>query len=308
MQIFKRVVIFLMLISFLSLAVTGIIKFPKTHKYFDFVYESVPAYGLSQVHDWSGVVLVVLVVIHLIMKREWFFKNSPANQERSRRTSKWAFIILILVVIGAGAYYSVGLIGSRRAVDLAAVEISEYQGEKLGSLKDIPAYAVKGIQHLDRNQYELELAGLIEHPVRYGYADLLEFQSYQKVVQLNCVGGWSVKALWKGILVRDLFQGLGIRPEANTVIFYAADGYSTSFPLDYILDKDIIMAYNLNGVELPEGLGFPFQLVAEEKWGYKWIKWITKIEISDNPDYKGFWESRGYDNKGDLTGPRTRQK
>ncbi|VVB61256.1 Oxidoreductase molybdopterin binding domain protein [uncultured archaeon] len=46
--------------------------------------------------------------------------------------------------------------------------------------------------------------------------------------------------------------------------------------------------------------GFPFQLVAESKRGYKWIKWVTEIELSDNLNYKGYWESRGYSNSGDL--------
>jgi len=41
-------------------------------------------------------------------------------------------------------------------------------------------------------------------------------------------------------------------------------------------------------------------LVAESKWGYKWIKWVTKIEIFDDETFRGFWESRGYANEGDL--------
>ena len=90
------------------------------------------------------------------------------------------------------------------------------------------------------------------------------------------------------------------RPEARVVIFHAHDGYTTSFPLDYIMDNDIIMACKMNGVVLPPERGFPFQLVAESKWGYKWIKWIDRIELSDDVDYEGFWESRGYSNTGDL--------
>jgi DMSO/TMAO reductase YedYZ molybdopterin-dependent catalytic subunit len=40
--------------------------------------------------------------------------------------------------------------------------------------------------------------------------------------------------------------------------------------------------------------------VAESKWGYKWIKWITEIELSDDVNYRGYWESRGFSNEGDL--------
>ena len=62
----------------------------------------------------------------------------------------------------------------------------------------------------------------------------------------------------------------------------------------------ILLAYKMNGVVLPPERGVPFQLAAESKWGYKWIKWITRIEISDDADYEGYWESRGYSNDADL--------
>jgi len=64
------------------------------------------------------------------------------------------------------------------------------------------------------------------------------------------------------------------------------------------------MANKMNGVVLPPERGFPFQLVAEQKWGYKWIKWITQIELSSDTNYKGFWESRGYNNDGSLNGSK----
>ena len=56
----------------------------------------------------------------------------------------------------------------------------------------------------------------------------------------------------------------------------------------------------MNGVTLTPTAGFPFMLVAEDKYGYKWIKWITEIKFSSNNDYKGYWESRGYDNNGNV--------
>lgn len=74
------------------------------------------------------------------------------------------------------------------------------------------------------------------------------------------------------------------------------DGYSTSLFLDYLYDNDIILAHKMNGVTIPPELGFPFQLVAEGKWGYKWIKWTHEIEVSGDILYEGYWESRGFSN------------
>jgi len=101
-------------------------------------------------------------------------------------------------------------------------------------------------------------------------------------------------------LVRELIEKSSPLPSTKVVIFHAYDGYTTSLPFDYIMNNDIIMAYKMNEINLPPERGFPFQLVAESKWGYKWIKWITEIELSDDVNYRGYWESRGYSNTADL--------
>ena len=87
-----------------------------------------------------------------------------------------------------------------------------------------------------------------------------------------------------------------VKDSANMVIFYAVDGYSTSLPLQTVLDRNMLLAYKMNDVVLPPERGFPFQLVAEDKLGYKWAKWITRIELSDDVNYRGYWEQRGFDN------------
>lgn len=168
-------------------------------------------------------------------------------------------------------------------------------------MSDFRENSIQGPQYIDNATYRLTITGLVNKTVEYTYAEIISrFQKYKKVVTLYCVEGWSVKILWEGFLVKDLLQEAGIDPRTQVVIFRAYDGYSTSLPLDYLLSKDILMAYKMNDVVLPPERGFPFQLVAESKYGYKWIKWITEIELSDNVNYTGYWESRGYPNDADL--------
>ncbi len=62
---------------------------------------------------------------------------------------------------------------------------------------------------------------------------------------------------------------------------------------------DVMLAAKINGRTLDANRGFPFQVVAEAKLGYKWVKWLTQIELSDKP-FKGYWEQRGYDNDADV--------
>jgi len=187
---------------------------------------------------------------------------------------------------------------------LRPVEIREYEGQKLSSISDFRENSIKGTQSIDNESYRLVVTGLVNNEMEYTYDDVINnHQLFEKVVTLHCVEGWDVTILWEGVLVKDLIEEAGVDSKAKVVIFYAYDGYSTSLPLDYVVDNDILMAYKMNDVVLPPERGFPFQLVAESKLGYKWIKWITEIELSDDVNYRGYWESRGFSNDADL-GPR----
>lgn len=298
----RRLLFFLMLIVFVAQSLTGIIKFPELQRFFSFIFAYIPASTVTYFHDWTGIVLIILIIIHLVLNRQRFFGEW---QKKGRLLLKNKSIIIsmaaLLIVL---AIFFIGLFGKNQPLKLSSVEVSNYKGEKLGSINDFRENSIKGPQNVDKNSYGLKITGLVNKEISYKYNDVLKFQKYQKVVQLNCVEGWSVKVLWEGILVKDLLKGSLIKPQAKTIIFYAADGYSTSFPLDYIMNNDIMMAYKMNNVILPPERGFPFQLVAEQKWGYKWIKWITKIELSDNTNYQGYWEQRGYNNNGDLNGSK----
>ena len=187
---------------------------------------------------------------------------------------------------------------------LESVEIREYEGIDLSSIDAFKENSIKGPQYIDAENYTLKVSGLVENELELTYDEAVNsYRRFEKVVTLYCVEGWSATILWEGILVKDLIKEAGVDPSATTVIFYAYDNYSTSLPLNYIIDNNIIMAYKMNNVTLPPESGFPFQLVAESKWGYKWIKWITTIELSSNSGYLGYWESRGYSNWADLSEP-----
>jgi len=206
-------------------------------------------------------------------------------------------VIIIAFIAGLVAFGP----GNGKVEELEGVEVREYQGENLSSINDFRENSIKGPQQVDIENYRLEITGLAEKPAGYTYDEVIgDFDNYKKVVRLNCVEGWAVNILWEGVLVRDILQQAGPLPEARTVIFHAYDGYTTSFPIEYIMGNDILMAHKMNDVTIPPERGFPFELVAESKWGYKWVKWITKIELSDDVNYQGYWESRGYSDEADL--------
>jgi DMSO/TMAO reductase YedYZ molybdopterin-dependent catalytic subunit len=219
-----------------------------------------------------------------------------------------AVIILLAVIFIPGIFP--GNFRSPAAGDpapLAEVEVRSYHGEDLSAITDFHENSIRGPQHINISDYRLTITGMTKNTRVFSYDEVrFGFPRYSKVTTIYCVEGWDVRLLWEGVLVRDVIAAAGADPRANTVVFVARDGYTTSFPLEYLMNNNILMAYKMNNVTLPAERGFPFELVAEDKWGYKWIKWIEKIELIDDPSYRGYWEQRGYSNAGDLNGSKFR--
>jgi DMSO/TMAO reductase YedYZ molybdopterin-dependent catalytic subunit len=185
---------------------------------------------------------------------------------------------------------------------LPEVEAGEYQGVKLASIRDQGNNAIAGTQYINRSSYRLKVTGLVDSELNMSYDQLLGLPAYSELVYMPCVEGWGFDAKWTGFRVTDLLDKAGVQSGAKYAVFYTVEGYSTGLPLDYLRNESILMAYGLNDLTLPPDRGFPFQLVAKHKYGYKWAKWITAIDVTDK-DVRGYWESRGYSNGADAGGP-----
>jgi DMSO/TMAO reductase YedYZ molybdopterin-dependent catalytic subunit len=117
--------------------------------------------------------------------------------------------------------------------------------------------------------------------------------------------GYEGTGEWTGVPLSYLLEQAGYSQNTLSVVFYAADEYSSSISLEKALLEDTILAYKMNGVTLPAEHGYPVRLVAPHKVGYKWVKWIVKIELVDYV-YEGYWESRGYSNIGNAPNAKSK--
>jgi DMSO/TMAO reductase YedYZ molybdopterin-dependent catalytic subunit len=182
-------------------------------------------------------------------------------------------------------------------------EITQYQNQTLSQINAVYQNAIAGTQNINQASYRLSIDGLVNQPLKYTYDQVVhDHQSIQKVVTLNCVEGWSATILWEGIQVNDLLKEAGVNSQATVVIFHASDGYTTALPLDYIVQNHIMIAYKMNNVTLTPQIGWPFMVVAQDQYGYKWAKWLTEIEVSSDTGYLGYWERQGYPNNANVGG------
>src|SRR5665647_628521 len=190
-------------------------------------------------------------------------------------------------------------------------EVGAYQGQSLTPVSvyiqyliSHPDVAIAGTQHIDRETYRLAITGLVNNTLNYTYDSVVNnFNSTLQVGTLPCVEGWSVTLLWEGVPITDLLQQAGVSPNANTLIFLASDGYSSSLPLEYVTQNNIMIAYKMNNLTLTDQTGWPLFLVAQNQYGYKWVEWLTEINVSNDTNYLGYWESRGYPNDATVGSP-----
>lgn len=182
-------------------------------------------------------------------------------------------------------------------------ELTGYQGVALGSVNDFQENSIGGVRKVDLKKYRLKIDGLVGKPLSFTYQELKIIPHRKRLVTVHCVEGWKVTVLWEGIPISELIKRAGVNPKVNTVIFHGVDGYTTSLDYKTVADKNMLLADSANGISLPAKLGFPLILVAEEKWGYKWARWIERIHFSDKAGFRGYWEQRGFNQEGDVSGP-----
>jgi DMSO/TMAO reductase YedYZ molybdopterin-dependent catalytic subunit len=216
-------------------------------------------------------------------------------------------IRIIIVIVFVAAFLACLACNRPAPVPSATgeVEATEFLGKKLTPISEQRNNALAGTQYIDKATYVLTVDGLVDKPLSLSYNDLAAYPQISKLTDLNCVEGWFFVAKWTGPALNSIFRDARVKPEAKIAIFHSADvgaGYS-SLDLSYITQSNIIIALKLNDITLPADRGFPFQVVAESKYGYKWAKWITRIELSADTNFRGYWETYGYNNNADINGP-----
>jgi DMSO/TMAO reductase YedYZ molybdopterin-dependent catalytic subunit len=156
--------------------------------------------------------------------------------------------------------------------------------------------------------WKLEVGGLVEHPLSLSLAELRAMPSRTQITRHDCVEGWSAIGQWTGVPLASVLARAVLRPDAKFVVFYCADPmdgtpesrYYESIGLDDALHAQTILAYGLNGRDLPVANGAPLRLRVERQLGYKMAKYVMRIEAVASFAHigggrGGYWEDQGYE-------------
>lgn len=130
--------------------------------------------------------------------------------------------------------------------------------------------------------WNLPVDGLVEHPYAFSLAELKSFPSRTQITQHICEQGWSAIVEWTGVSLSYVLRAAGIRREAKYVVFYAVDGWWDSLDMADAWHPQTLLAYGMNGRSLPIPHGAPVRLRVERQLGYKSLKYLSQITVTDS--------------------------
>jgi DMSO/TMAO reductase YedYZ molybdopterin-dependent catalytic subunit len=152
---------------------------------------------------------------------------------------------------------------------------------------------------LTSQNWTLNVYGAVAAPTTFSYADLLALPQVEIECDIHCVTSWSKTGLhWKGVAFRTIRDI--VRPDGNVrfVVMECEQGFTTSLPIEALLDPDVLMAHTVESGPLPPEHGGPVRMLVPKRYFYKSAKWLRGLKLVHD-DEPGFWEVRGYSNIAD---------
>lgn len=138
------------------------------------------------------------------------------------------------------------------------------------------------LQRNDFADWTLSVEGRVQKPGNYSLASLQQLPARTQITRHTCEEGWTAIAEWTGVQLAQLLQTVGILPSARFINFYAYDGYIDSIDLLDAFHPQTILAWQMNGKSLPLQHGAPLRLRVETQIGYKSVKYLQRIVVTDD--------------------------
>jgi len=175
-----------------------------------------------------------------------------------------------------------------------AREFAESQISKIPVANDIPppTEAFQRLQAGGFADWRLSVTGMVDRPASFSLPQLKSYPSRSQVTQLACEEGWSYIAEWIGVPLSHLLELVGIQPKAKYVVYSSIDpDWWDSLDMADASHPQTFLVYAMNGGDLPVSNGGPLRMRVPRQLGYKSVKFITGLTVTDS--LKGFGQGLG---------------
>ncbi len=165
--------------------------------------------------------------------------------------------------------------------------------------KEWPVLHYGSVPEIRLSSWSLRVFGLVRNPLELNYTDVLALPQTEVKSDVHCVTHWTLlDSTWQGVSFAEIARRAEPLPSARYVMAHCERGYTTSLPLDVLMDDDVLLCTKRNGQDLTPEHGWPLRLLVPKKYFWKSAKWLRGLEFMAD-DRLGFWEQAGYHNDAD---------
>ncbi len=225
-------------------------------------------------HIYIGALMLPILIWHAIYHTRGFPLKFWADRRTFLRFAGLAVAGAVLWRLTETASAAGGLPGAKRRFT-GSYEARSYSGNAF----PLTSWLNDNPQPIAVRDWRLRISGAVAQPVSLRYDDLTErIERVSAEATLDCTGGWHSTQIWSGVSLSDLLRQAQPTDAAASVTVRSITGYYRKFSMAEA--DEYIVATHVGGETLSHGHGFPIRLVAHDKRGFEWVKWVTDIEVN----------------------------
>jgi DMSO/TMAO reductase YedYZ molybdopterin-dependent catalytic subunit len=248
---------------------------------------SLPSLGSVTVltlHVWLGLALLPILAVHLLPKRWRLLRPRLVGPDRAPSAASFGRVrisrrsVLAGLAFGGTAAFA---FGAANVAERLAGGARRFTGSRLlasGGVPPATTFFGEAVPSFDPAGWQLSVAGRLGHPSILSLDDLRALGETQVTAILDCTSGWAIESAWRGVTVAAVLEASGVMPTASTIEVRSLTGWGASFPLGDA--GGLLLATGVAGGDLPLANGAPLRLVAPNRRGLDWVKWVAEIRVS----------------------------
>ncbi|NLV01622.1 molybdopterin-dependent oxidoreductase [Haloferax volcanii] len=228
---------------------------------------------LLNVHIGFGLLVVPVLFFHL---RARFRPPRPVDFAERRRALQYGAIL----VFGAATYRATETVGALRGVGRRFTGSRPLPPGEGNDAFPVTSWVADDPDPVDPADWSLSVAGLVDRPLELNRSDLTPDET--RSVLLDCTSGWYTEQHWTGVKLGDALDTAGVHSSARWVTVRSVTGFRWSFPIAEA--REMLLATHVGGEPLSHGHGAPLRLVAPNRRGFQWVKWVDAVEVRRRRD------------------------
>jgi DMSO/TMAO reductase YedYZ molybdopterin-dependent catalytic subunit len=239
---------------------------------------SIGPWTVLTLHVLAALALVPIAVAHLIPRRWRVLRPAPRTWRRvpgqpllSRRA---ALSVGAVLLTGALAW------AAGNALEAVTGGLRRFTGSRwlpFGGVPPATTFFGEGATPIDASKWRLAVDGRVARPLDLSLVDLTALGEDSREAVLDCTSGWALHTTWRGVPLGAVLDAAGLSERAKRVVVRSVTGWYAELPVNEA--RAALLATAVAGRPLPHGNGAPCRLVAPDRRGLEWVKWVTRIEV-----------------------------